>query len=195
MRPILIVYATREGHTRLIAQHIAQFLREREFSVELYDARDSGNQPKVDRFSAVLLAASLHLAKHEKELQRFIERQRSVLEILPTAFLSVSLSAAAAQDPARAPEQRQQALRDVERCANALFDNTGWRPNATECVAGALMYTQYNPLIRWVMKRIAQKEGASTDTTRDHVLTDWPALDRFVEGFVWSLAPQLRAAG
>lgn len=195
MKPILIVYATREGHTRLVAEHIAEFLRARRFSVELYDARDTQNQPRVDGFSAVLLAASLHLAKHEKEMQQFIARERSALRTLPTAFLSVSLSAAGAQDTTRSPEHRQQALRELEKCTDTLFEKARWRPGHTEFVAGALMYTHYNPLVRWVMKRIAQKQGASTNTDRDHVFTDWLALDRFVESFVRPLAPELRAAG
>ena len=39
------------------------------------------------------------------------------------------------------------------------------------------MYTKYNFLVRLVMKYIAKSEGASTDVSRDHVYTDWAALD------------------
>jgi len=195
MKPILIVYATREGHTRLIAQHIAEFLRERDFDVELHDARDSKTRPRVGGFSGVVLAASLHLGKHEPEMRVFIERERSVLATLPTLFLSVSLSAAGAQDTTRAAEYRKRVFAELEKCAGALFDKTRWRPGHTEFVAGALMYTHYNPLVRWVMKRIAQKEGASTDTAHDHIYTDWPALDRVILDFVRTLEPELRAAG
>ncbi|HEU5077317.1 MAG TPA: flavodoxin domain-containing protein [Polyangiaceae bacterium] len=195
MKPILIVYATREGHTRLIAQHIAELLRRRAYAVELYDARDTESRPRVGSYSGALLAASLHLGKHEKEMQRFIERERSVLSTLPTLFLSVSLSAAGAQDTTRALGHRQRVLGELKKCTDALFDQTGWRPGHTEFVAGALMYTQYNPLIRWVMKRIARQEGASVDTTHDHIYTDYQALDRSVEAFVQSLEPELRAAG
>jgi len=48
-------------------------------------------------------------------------------------------------------------------------------------VAGALSYTKYNFLVRFVMKRIAKAQGASTDTSRDHELTDWEALDHIVD--------------
>jgi menaquinone-dependent protoporphyrinogen oxidase len=47
-------------------------------------------------------------------------------------------------------------------------------------VAGALAYSRYNFIIRFVMKQIARKAGAPTDTSRDYELTDWPTLDRFV---------------
>jgi len=33
--------------------------------------------------------------------------------------------------------------------------------------------------VRFVMKQIARKTGSPTDTSRDHELTDWAAVDRF----------------
>jgi menaquinone-dependent protoporphyrinogen oxidase len=194
MTSILIVYATRDGHTRLIAQHIAQRLRKRGCLVELHDARDTGTQPHVAAFSGVLLAASLRMARHEKEMLQFIEREREALAARPTAFLSVSLSAAGAQDSTRPAEYRERVTHELEKCTNQLYDKTHWHPGRTEFVAGALMYTRYNPLVRWVLRRIARKEGASTDTAHDHVFTDWKALDRFVDDFVATVEPVVAAA-
>ena len=48
-------------------------------------------------------------------------------------------------------------------------------------VAGALLYSKYNPLVRFVMKRIAKEAGAAHDTSRDYEYTDWVGLDRFVD--------------
>ena len=67
--------------------------------------------------------------------------------------------------------------------------DTGWQPAFVKPVAGALMYSRYNLLIRFVMKRIARQAGASTDTSRDHEFTDWAALDVFVESLLQSAAP------
>ena len=47
-------------------------------------------------------------------------------------------------------------------------------------VAGALAYSQYNFLVKLVMKGIARRAGAPTDTSRDYEFTDWPAVDAFV---------------
>jgi menaquinone-dependent protoporphyrinogen oxidase len=44
-------------------------------------------------------------------------------------------------------------------------------------VAGRLAYREYGFFIRWVMKRIAKKEGAPTDTSRDYELTNWEEVD------------------
>jgi menaquinone-dependent protoporphyrinogen oxidase len=65
---------------------------------------------------------------------------------------------------------------------------TGWRPTHIKPVAGALLYTTYNPLIRFVMKRIAKKAGAETDTSRDYEYTDWVELDRFTGTLATELA-------
>jgi menaquinone-dependent protoporphyrinogen IX oxidase len=35
-----------------------------------------------------------------------------------------------------------------------------------------------------MLKRIADKKDAPTDTTHDYEFTDWGALDLFVDGFV-----------
>jgi menaquinone-dependent protoporphyrinogen oxidase len=67
-----------------------------------------------------------------------------------------------------------------------FFTATGFRATTHKPIAGALLYRQYNWLVRLVMKRIAKAEGGSTDTSRDHEYTDWVDLDRFVAGLVAS---------
>ena len=47
------------------------------------------------------------------------------------------------------------------------------------CFPGKLAYTQYGFVKRWFMRRIAEREGGPTDTSRDHDLTDWPAVREF----------------
>ena len=53
----------------------------------------------------------------------------------------------------------------------------------SEVFAGALMYTEYNWLVRMVMKSIARHEGGSTDTSHDTEYTDWTEVDHFAEAF------------
>ena len=49
----------------------------------------------------------------------------------------------------------------------------------TATFAGALRYSRYGWLKRRLMRSIARREGGDTDTSRDHVYTDWDAVDRF----------------
>ncbi|MCA9618294.1 MAG: hypothetical protein KC731_04715 [Myxococcales bacterium] len=181
---VLIVFATREGHTHRIADHIAEAVRRRGYEPHVVDAAATGDDFDLGGHAAAILAASVHLGTHEREMKRFIRQHREALQSMPSAFISVSMSAVRAADPTRDPDDREQATRDVVDMMEELFQETGWRPDRKRPVAGALMYTKYNFLVRWIMKRIAREQGGSTDTSRDHIYTDWGTLDRFVGEFM-----------
>jgi menaquinone-dependent protoporphyrinogen oxidase len=72
----------------------------------------------------------------------------------------------------------------------AFLAETGWHPTMVRPMAGAPMYTKYNWLIRMIMKRIAHRAGASTDTSRDHTFTKWQDLD----DLIGKLADKLRSS-
>jgi len=111
----------------------------------------------------------------------FARRYCSELTLIDAAFVSVTLSEAGAEDMHRPEPDRQRSAADAQRMIDVFVDETGWRPAHALPVAGALAYTKYNFLVRFIMRRIARQAGAPTDTARDYELTDWPALDRFVE--------------
>jgi menaquinone-dependent protoporphyrinogen oxidase len=121
------------------------------------------------------------MGKHEREMVRFVEQHRQALEKLPTVFLSTSMSEAAAERGSHTEPLRDQAHAQAEHALEEFFAATGFRANAHKAVAGALRYTQYNWLVRLVMKHISKTEGVSTDTSRDHEYTDWIDLDRFID--------------
>jgi len=181
MKPLLIVYATREGQTRRIAEHVAAEVRTRGRAAEVIDARDVRPSVELTKYSAVIVAASVHAGKHEREMVAFVRAHRHGLERMPTAFLSVSLAESGAEDTGASPDVRDRSRQEVQEAIDIFFQETGWHPDRVKPVAGALLYTQYNFIIRFVMKQISRKKGATTDTSRDHEYTDWAALDRFVE--------------
>ena len=181
MKPVLVLYGTREGQTRRIAEHIAATVRSRGREADVVDAANLPQGFSLDNYAAAIVAASVHTGKHEKEIVAFVKLHRSELERIPAVFLSVSLSEAGAEDPAASPEHRARAAADVQRMIDVFLKDTGWHPSKVRAVAGALSYTKYNFLVRFVMKQIAKSQGASTDTSRDHELTDWAALDHIVD--------------
>jgi menaquinone-dependent protoporphyrinogen oxidase len=179
---IALYYATREGQTRRIAEHIAAQLANEGLTCTPVDVRTLRDPVSLDGFDAVVLAASIHLGRHEREMVRFIARNREALARLPTAFLSVSGSEAAAEAPWTAPAIRAELTQQVQLAIEKLERETGWCPTAVLPVAGAIRFSKYNFLVRWVMRRIARKEGMPDD--RDGEYTNWAALDRFVDAFV-----------
>ena len=175
MANVLVVYSSHDGQTRKIAERITTVLRVRRHVVELLDAARLPRNLDLTRFQAVLVGSPLHAQGYLRPVVRFVRENRPALERLPTLFFSVGLAVISKTSDGRAQTM------DV---VNKFIAETGWRPRRIELVAGALPYTKYNFLVRYVMKRISAKEGGDTDTSRDYEYTDWNAVDRFAVEFV-----------
>jgi menaquinone-dependent protoporphyrinogen oxidase len=179
---IAIFYATREGHTLRIAGHIAADLLRRGFDVDVNCVREPIPFSLL-KYSAAILAASVHGGRHEREMVQFVRDHRAELDRMTTAFLSVTLSEAGVEKRDASAEQRAKFEEDVEKMLGTFFSDTNWLPTFTRPVAGALLYSRYNFLVRLVMKAIARRAGADTDTSHDYDYTNWEDLDRFVGEF------------
>jgi menaquinone-dependent protoporphyrinogen oxidase len=171
---ILIVYATREGQTEKIARRLATVLRERGDASALIDTDHPDRTLDLDHFDGALVCAPIHIGGYPRSLVRFAKQHRAFLERGPSAFVSVGLAIAS-----RTTDGRAETLPIVEK----FVKQTGWRPARVELVAGALPYSKYNFLIRYVMRRIAAQAGGDVDTSHDFEYTDWGAVDRFASQF------------
>lgn len=177
---VAVFFATREGHTQRIAERITTDLLVLGFDVDLLSVQ----KPlpfTLSKYCAAVLAASAHAGSHEKEMTKFVTEYRSQLERMTTAFLSVTLSEAGAEMPGKSAAEHAQFVGDVDKMLERFFRETKWHPTLAQPVAGALLYTHYNFMVRLIMKRIARKAGAATDTSRDYDYTDWFGLDRFAD--------------
>jgi menaquinone-dependent protoporphyrinogen oxidase len=189
MKRALIVYATREGHTRKIADHVAATMRARGREVDVIDAARTPPDLDFARYGLVVLAASLHMGKHERELIAFAKGHHCDLERVPTALLSVSLSEATVEDPTRPLTTRAEAAKAIKATIDRFLGETELRPAWVMPVAGALPYSAYGWVTRLVMRHISKMEGGPTDTSRDYEMTDWVSLEKFVEELAQTLAP------
>lgn len=190
MKPVAVLYATREGQTRKIAERTALYLHECGYESETIDVRapDVLNLIDLNAYSGAIVAASVHAGEHEHEMIKFVKAHVRDLDRMPNCFLSVTLSQASVEMENKSQEDREKATAAVKQVMDTFFGETGWTPKQAHGVAGALLYTRYNPLIRFVMRRIAKNSGGATDTSRDYEYTDWAALKRIVENFVTQLA-------
>lgn len=173
MGRILLLFASTHGQTRDIAWAIERELRRHGHLVDLVDARRPAPGPAG--YDAVVIGSRVEFGRHAAAIRRYVARHRDQLARIPGAFFSVSMSVAS-QKP--------------EPYAERFIEQTGWRPARWTSFAGALAYRQYNPLLRFVMKRISRKEGHTTDTSRDHDFTDWGA----VRGFARAIAEDVTRA-
>lgn len=171
---ILILYASLEGQTAKIASHIAQVLRQKDHKVTYHTAEKLPDDFDLGAFDAAILGGSIHMSHHPKSLRKFVKQHVQWLNSIPTALITVCMGIRS-----KIPESRLEA----SRFGANLSKETGWHPTLKATFAGAVKYTQYNFITRYIMKKISQKEGGSTDTSHDHEYTDWEAVARFAKQF------------
>ena len=171
----LIVYGTTEGHTRDLCHFAAQRLREDGRQVTVEEAGPDDTHPDPGAYDAVLLGASLHEGRYQAALVHFARTHHERLSAKPSAFISVSLSAAGLN-----PDDWD----GLERCLARFEHETLWTPKAVHHAAGAIRYSQYHFFKRLALKFVAKQRGLSTVMSRDYDLTDYDALAKFVLEFV-----------
>jgi menaquinone-dependent protoporphyrinogen oxidase len=172
MARILIAYATKEGHTAKIAEHMREALAAggHDVLVERVEKRPSELPPGLD---GVIVGGSIHAAKHLPELVGWVRANRDRLEALPSAFFTVCLTAA--DD---SPESQAETQVVVDR----FLEDTGWQAPRTAVFAGRLAWTQYDFFTRQLMKLIVRQHGSKDlDTSRDYDYTDYDTVARFAE--------------
>ena len=175
---LLIVYGTAEGQTRKVAEFLALEAQKAGVEPTLCDA--SMEQISPDRYDAVMIGASMHMHRYQATITHYVKEHLGTLNAIPTAFFSVSLAALSEGYDAESFNE----LRDITM--RFLLD-TGWNPTATEYIAGALRYTQYDFFKKFIMRQIAIRGGSKdTDTTRDVEYTDWEKVRKFFDEFITS---------
>jgi menaquinone-dependent protoporphyrinogen oxidase len=190
-KSILIVFATRYGHTAKIVQQLVNALNLSGHETIVVRA-DRENPPKPETLerdiSCVILGGPLYMGRFPRFLSDFIERYRNVLQSVPSAFFSVSLTAAHKDD------KKKNAVHEM---MEQFFDKNHWEPCRTASFAGALLYTHYGPVIRFIMRWISKSAGHDTNIHRDYVYTDWNEIPIFAEKIdsMIKLAAQMQRIG
>lgn len=188
MKPILVLYATGEGHTQHVAEHVAETLIAHELDAKLLAVKDTRHVELAEYAGAVLLS-SIHAGRHARRMIVFAREHRAQLEKMPTAFISVSMTEAMVEAKDTSDADRAKALADRQRYLDELFAATGWKPAHVLPVAGALLFEEVGFFKRLILKAIVRARDPKGDTMHNQVFTDWAALDGFVAGLV----PELRA--
>ena len=176
---VLIVYSSRHGHTARIADRmraVAAEIENVEARVESVDKADENDVALADLF---IIAGPVHFDRHDRKLAGFVREHLGVMASRSSAFVSVSGKMASFNGRP-----------DAQRFADAFLEQTNWIPDRVGLFAGAIAYRRYGFLLRWIMKRIAAREGLDTDTSRDYDYTDWEEVDRFVREFVTAARAQ-----
>jgi menaquinone-dependent protoporphyrinogen oxidase len=182
-RHVLLVYGTSYGHTAKIARHMAGALIAGGDRVRVVNAAKAPSNLDLHRYDAIIVGGSVIRGRHQREVTHFVRDHLAPLNTTPSAFFSVSGAAAGLDEPSHA---------EAQRFIDEFLGEAGWYPRSAVAIAGEIAYTKYNPMLRWIIRRRAKRMGGPTDTSRDHELTDWSKVERFVDGFMATVSPRLR---
>jgi menaquinone-dependent protoporphyrinogen oxidase len=172
---LLLVYGTTEGHTRTITEHMADIATANGAMVDTVDSADLLQPLTKSQWDAIVVGGSVHQGHHQMSLRAFILNNLTLLQHLPSAFFSVSLSAAVKDDAHR--EEARSYL------TNFLQD-LGWQPALTACFAGAIKHSEYDYFRRMVLSLLARQLEPGIVQPHDIVYTDWTQVETFVKAFL-----------
>ena len=183
---IPVFYATTDGQTRRIAERLVAMFRERGFVSRAFDVASSdADYIDWERVRAAVVGASLHAHRHQRPAEAFVREHARELNAHPSAFFSVSLAAVSPTT-----DEREAAA----RLASKLPVGARWHADEVASIGGALAYTRYGFITRFIMKRIARRRGAPTDTSRDYEFTNWDDVARLADRVVRMVAARTRHA-
>ena len=172
---ILIIYGSLEGQTEKISNRIAELIRDQNHHITTLSGDNLPPDFSKNDYDAVIIGGSIHMNKYPLCISNFVSKNRDWLNNVPSAFFTVCM----AIDSKRA-KSKEQAIRYGQN----FLAQTEWNPIFSETFAGAVKYTKYSFIIRFIMKLISMREGGSTDTSQDHEYTNWESVERFTENFL-----------
>jgi menaquinone-dependent protoporphyrinogen oxidase len=169
-RGVALYYATRDGQSRRIAEHIFGRLAESETFASLQGLAMTPPAPAdLAAASVIVLVAAVRYGKHLPEADRFLAAYRSLTSPPPLALASVNLSA---RKPAKTTATGNAYLRKV-------IARHRLAPAVAVAFAGRLDYRRYSWLDRQIIRFIMLLTRGPTDPDTSIEYTSWPAVDEF----------------
>jgi menaquinone-dependent protoporphyrinogen oxidase len=169
MSSFLIIYSSTDGHTKIICERITNFLNDGNL-VKLLSLEEA---KKIDlsNFEKIIIGASIRYGKHSKELYKFINLNKNILDQKKSAFFSVNVVA-------RKPEKN---TAETNPYINKFLKMSKWKPNIIRVFAGKVDYPNYNFFDKYIIKFIMFITKGPTDTSQSYEFTEWSKVDDFSE--------------
>jgi menaquinone-dependent protoporphyrinogen oxidase len=176
--PLPVLYATRDGHTRHIAERIATGLSAAGIPAEPADVA-ARPLPDLAALPYVILIAAIRYGHHLREAEAVLDIYSGLVAKPPLALASVNLTARKANKCT--PETNPYLRKWIKRRRLA--------PDLAIAIAGRLVYPRYSLFDRLAIQLIMTMTGGVTDPTAEVEYTDWNAVDAFAH----TLAGRVRA--
>jgi len=169
MLSLLIIYSSTDGHTKTICERIKNFSKG-EGSAKIISLKEVPNL-NLSQFNKIIIGASIRYGKHSKELYKFIDLNKDILDKKESIFFSVNVVA-------RKPEKNTP---DTNPYIKKFLKTSSWKPQKIGVFAGKVDYPKYGFIDKYIIKFIMFITKGPTDTSRSYEFTDWSKVDDFAK--------------
>jgi len=132
---------------------------------------DEAKNLNLSDFNRIVIGASIRYGRHSKELYKFIELNRNLLDKKESVFFSVNVVA-------RKPEKNTP---DNNPYIKKFLTISKWRPKKIGVFAGRVDYPNYNFFDKYIIKLIMFITKGPTDTSKSYEFTDWSKVEGFAK--------------
>jgi menaquinone-dependent protoporphyrinogen oxidase len=169
---VAVFYATRDGQSRRIAEHIWRRLGDARTLPAPRDLRpDLPTPTELTQAQLIVLVAAVRYGRHLPEVKSFLNAYSALPAPPPLALASVNLSA--------------RKVGRTTRSGNVYLRKTIARhrlaPALAVAFAGRLDYRRYNWRDRQIIRFIMLLTGGPTDPNTRVEYTSWSAVDEFAD--------------
>mgnify|MGYP001180437991 CR=1 FL=1 len=165
----LIIYSSTDGHTKIICQKIINSLNDKDAATLV--SLDEVTKFDLSTFDKIIIGASIRYGKHDKQLYKFINANKNLLNQKYSIFFSVN--AVARKQKKNSPE--------TNPYIKKFLKISNWRPKKIGVFAGKVDYPNYNFFDKYIIKFIMFVTGGPTDTSKSYEFTDWSKVDDFAK--------------
>ncbi|NLP59102.1 menaquinone-dependent protoporphyrinogen IX dehydrogenase [Lutibacter sp. B1] len=162
-----LIYATVDGQTLKISNKLKEVLQEHNQNLELFSIDDFNKE--ITSFDKLILGSSIRYGIHNEKMIEFINKNKSKLDTIKTAFFSVNLVA-------RKSEKNQP---HTNPYVVKFFKNIDWEPTIVEVFAGKLDYKKYKFIDRIMIQFIMWMTKGPTNPNTEIEYTNWNQVDEF----------------
>lgn len=171
MEKSVIIYASVDGQTKKICDHINGVLLSKKQDVKLVSIADF--QDNLKDFDKIILASSIRYGKHNQDIINLINQNYELLNTKKSAFISVNLVA-------RKEEKRQA---HTNPYVVKFLDKIKWKPTIVEVFAGKINYKIYGFFDKLIIKLIMVITKGPTNSDAEIEYTNWDNVTAFTEKF------------
>ena len=165
----LIIYSSTDGHTKNICKRIINFLNDGN-TAKLISLAEAKNL-NLSEFNKIIIGASIRYGRHSKELYKFIELNKNILDQKQSIFFSVNVVA-------RKPEKNTS---NTNPYIKKFLKISKWKPKKIGVFAGKVDYPNYNFFDKYIIKLIMFITAGPIDTSQSYEFTDWSKVEDFAK--------------